>query len=110
MPHLDEGALHAYLDGALVTEAGNAAEAQRGSVSDSQVKDEAIAYPSVAEVEQHLSACADCRDALEKARELREMSASILSAAGPEDVSATRTRRGVLPWKPSSGSSSGLVR
>lgn len=66
MPHLDDGLLHAYLDGALRLERDGAAEVQK--------------------IEQHLSECSECRAALERARELRKTSAAILSAAGPENV------------------------
>ena len=65
MPHLDEGLLHAYLDDALRSDE-EAAELQS--------------------VEQHLSSCAECRAALDDARQLREASAKILADAGPHDV------------------------
>jgi hypothetical protein len=71
MPHLDEGLLHTYLDGALSREADKAAEA----------------FESRQDVERHLNECAECRTALEDARQLREESARILSAAGPGRVS-----------------------
>lgn len=61
MSHVDEGLLHAWLDGALHAEGG----------------DEAL------EVECHLAACADCRARLEEARRLRDEAAAILAAAEP---------------------------
>jgi hypothetical protein len=72
MPHLDEGALHAYLDGALPHE-GDAVADRSMSVTEQ-------------DVERHLSDCPDCSVALENARRLRDASASILSAAGPDNV------------------------
>lgn len=54
MSHLDEGRLHAYLDG----------ERQRES-------------------DTHLSVCADCRQRLDEARRLRDRAGAILRAGGP---------------------------
>jgi hypothetical protein len=61
MPHVDEGALHAYLDGAL--EAYPAAEATR--------------------IREHLAGCAACLDRLEEERALRAEAQEILSGADP---------------------------
>jgi anti-sigma factor RsiW len=61
MPHIDDGALHAYLDGALTE------------------------YP-VAEAERirgHLADCAVCQERLEDARTIRDQAASILGGAIP---------------------------
>jgi hypothetical protein len=60
MPHVDEGLLHAYLDGAFHPEDDDA---------------RAIAH--------HLGHCADCRARLEEARRLRDRAAAILAAAEP---------------------------
>lgn len=61
MWHVDDGALHAYLDGAL--EEYPAAEARR--------------------VREHLDACAECRDRLDDERRVREAAASILGFTAP---------------------------
>jgi hypothetical protein len=61
MSHIDEGLLHAYLD-------GETAGAERSGL------------------EQHLEGCAECRDRLEQARALRDRSAAILSGSGPARV------------------------
>lgn len=65
MPHIDEGALQAYLDGAL---------------------DE---YPTreADHVRRHLEACAVCRERLESERSVRDRATEILGLARP-DVSA----------------------
>ncbi len=61
MPHVDEGTLHALLDGALrAEEPGRATE-----------------------VEAHLRGCPDCRALLEEAAGLRADASDILSAAAP---------------------------
>jgi len=62
MSHVDEGALHAYLDGAL--EEYPAAEARA--------------------VREHLEVCAACRERLEVERGVRDEAASILGLAVPE--------------------------
>jgi hypothetical protein len=62
MTHLDEGLLHAYLDGELSGERP--------------------------EVEQHLADCGECRERLQAARRLREQAREILGAAGPTNLSA----------------------
>ena len=65
MSHIDEGTLHAYLDGAL----------------DLYPEDEAQ------HVRQHLESCAECQRRLEEERAIREEAGSILAMAAP-DVSA----------------------
>ncbi|CAN5804428.1 hypothetical protein BH23GEM9_BH23GEM9_16910 [soil metagenome] len=68
MPHVDEGILHAYLDGGLQ------------SLSD------AGAIPggaTVADIETHLRSCVDCRSLLEAERAVRERAGIVLrDAAG----------------------------
>ncbi len=59
MSHVDEGTLHAYLDGALPAGADRRA------------------------LEVHLVSCASCRTAFEEARTLRDKSAEILQRAVP---------------------------
>jgi hypothetical protein len=86
MPHLDEGVLHAYLDGALPLASELAAEVQSCSDAESRVDGDEVAFRSVEDVEQHLNGCGECRAALEHARQIKEASAGILSAAGPENV------------------------
>lgn len=61
MPHIDEGRLAAWLDGALGAEDPAAA----------------------AELRAHLDACADCRARLEEERALRERASGILALAEP---------------------------
>ena len=61
MSHIDEGLLHAYLD-------GETAVAERSGL------------------EQHLAGCAECRGRLEEARALRDRSTGILSGSGPAAV------------------------
>lgn len=58
MPHVDDGTLHALLDGALRAEAPDRAAA----------------------VEAHLDACADCRARLEHAAALRDDASDVLAA------------------------------
>jgi hypothetical protein len=79
MPHVDEGVLHAYLDGAITDRAARA------------------------DLESHLAACVACRDALDEARALRERARTILDGASPasappppfEEITArARTRSG----------------
>ena len=69
MWHLDEGDLHGYLD-ALPAErhGGTAAQRQR--------------------VDQHLTACAECRGRLEEVRRVRDRASSLLRAASPGDIAA----------------------
>ena len=64
MSHIDEGQLHAYLDG------------ESGAVTDREA------------VERHLETCAGCRERLDTERKLRERAAAILSGSGPGAVSA----------------------
>lgn len=61
MPHVDDGTLHALLDGALRSDDPEAAAA----------------------VEVHLSGCEDCRARLESAAEVRERAFGILAHAAP---------------------------
>jgi hypothetical protein len=61
MSHIDEGLLHAYLD-------GETAGAERSGL------------------EQHVAGCAECRARLEEARALRDRSTGILSGSGPATV------------------------
>ena len=62
MSHVDEGVLHAYLDGAL--DAFGASEAER--------------------IRAHLTECAPCRARLEEERAVRAEASSILAMAAPE--------------------------
>ncbi len=62
MTHLDDGQLHAYLDGELAAE-----------------------RPTL---ERHLAGCAECRERLEAARRLRERSGAVLRSSGPADAPA----------------------
>jgi hypothetical protein len=68
MPHVDDGVLHAYLDGALSALA-DAGELQDGA--------------SVADVEAHLRDCGDCRARLETERSVRAQAGSVLHDARP---------------------------
>ncbi len=68
MRHLDEGALHEYLD---------------------MTEREASAVPPFrrsAEVEEHLAACAECQALLEDVKAIRSKASEILAASGPIDV------------------------
>jgi hypothetical protein len=71
MPHVDDGVLHAYLDGALSALA-DAGELQDGA--------------SVADVEAHLRDCGDCRARLEAERAVRAQAGSVLHDARPAVV------------------------
>ncbi|HEX7117138.1 MAG TPA: carboxypeptidase regulatory-like domain-containing protein [Longimicrobiales bacterium] len=62
MWHVDDGTLHAYLDGEPV-----AFDGRRGF-----------------ELEAHLATCADCAARLDRARRLRDAAHAILHSAGPE--------------------------
>ncbi|MEE8193293.1 MAG: zf-HC2 domain-containing protein, partial [Gemmatimonadales bacterium] len=64
MSHIDEGQLHAYLDG------------ESGALTDREA------------VERHLETCAGCRERLDTERKLRERATAILSGSGPGAVSA----------------------
>ncbi|HEY2823904.1 MAG TPA: zf-HC2 domain-containing protein, partial [Gemmatimonadales bacterium] len=75
MPHVDEGQLAAYADGALDTR-------------------------ERAQVDEHLATCAECRSGLEPARTLATQASAILAGAGPRvgdlqsfDTVAERARR-----------------
>lgn len=66
MPHVDEGTLHAYLDGAidsLIAAGALPADQTRG------------------EIDAHLGSCADCRSLYEAERAVREQSGNVLRAA-----------------------------
>lgn len=63
MPHIDDGILHAHLDGALP------ALSDAGELPDGM---------SAADVVAHLSACADCRARLEAERSIREQAGLVL--------------------------------
>src|SRR5690606_19926117 len=63
MSHVDEGLLHAYLDGALVP----------GS-------------EAYAAIREHLARCADCRVRLEEARVLRDRAAEALLAVSLDEI------------------------
>jgi hypothetical protein len=71
MPHLDDGILHAYLDGALD------ALADAGALPDRM---------SAADVLVHLDACADCRSRLEIERAIRERAGLVLRDAAPRRI------------------------
>ncbi|CAN5459905.1 hypothetical protein BH24GEM3_BH24GEM3_19340 [soil metagenome] len=82
MLHVDDGQLHAYLDGelALLDAAG------------------------AAEIERHLASCAECRARLEEERATRERAHAILRGSGPVGLSepafealAARTAAAVPP-------------
>lgn len=85
MPHVDEGILHAYLDGALdaLREAG---ALPQGTTRES--------------IDAHLAGCADCRALLEAERTIRTRAGAVLDAAAPvvdvppfsELVAASRAR------------------
>jgi anti-sigma factor RsiW len=64
MPHMDDGTLHALLDGALDAEAPEQADAVRA----------------------HLDACEDCRARLEAASRLRDDASDILGSAAPPAI------------------------
>lgn len=66
MSHLDEGQLHAYLDG----EPHDGVTAQRH------------------EIDQHLAECAQCRGRLDEERRVRDRAAAILRTGGPGDAVA----------------------
>jgi hypothetical protein len=73
MPHVDEGLLHAWLDGGL------------------QAMSDAGALPhgiTPANVETHLRACADCRALLEQERAIRERAGLVLHDAALPVVDA----------------------
>ncbi len=61
MSHIDEGLLHAYLD-------GETSGAERSGL------------------EEHIAGCAECRARLDDARSLRDRSAGVLRGSGPVEV------------------------
>lgn len=63
MRHVDEGLLHAYIDGAFEAESAERRD-----------------------IEAHLGACADCRVRLEDARQVRAVAQDVLDAAVPSAV------------------------
>jgi hypothetical protein len=94
MPHLDDGILHAWLDGAL--EALAAADALPDGMQ-------------AADVVAHLEHCADCRGRLEMERQTRERAGLVLRDAAPARLetppfraagaaSSRPRRRTVLPY------------
>jgi len=62
MSHVDEGALHAYLDGAL---------------------DAAYGTSEAARIREHMESCGTCAERLEEERVLQSAAASILASADP---------------------------
>ncbi|HEX6134009.1 MAG TPA: hypothetical protein VFZ24_08595 [Longimicrobiales bacterium] len=95
MPHVDEGMLHAYIDGALD------ALSEAGELPDGMTSEDVVA---------HLDSCADCRARLEAEREVRERAGHVLRDAslaqiepppfaGLEATSRARRRRALpLAW------------
>lgn len=81
MSHVDEGLLHAWLDGALQT--GDAGEAR--------------------EIEDHLAHCADCRARLEEARRLKATTDSILALTEPADLGNVPPFEEILARKAAEG-------
>lgn len=77
MPHVDDGILHAYLDGAI-----DALDAS-GELPAGMTNDDVVA---------HLSTCADCRSRLEAERAVRERAGLVL-----HDVSLPRVEIPPLP-------------
>jgi protein TonB len=63
MPHVDEGQLHAYLDGELPAIGGD-----------------------VGELERHLAGCGECRAALAEARRIHARASALLRAASPPET------------------------
>jgi len=68
MPHVDEGLLHAYLDGALD------ALAEAGALPHGTTRQS---------IEAHIAVCADCRALLDAERALRTRAGAVLDAAAP---------------------------
>jgi hypothetical protein len=90
MPHIDDGVLHAYLDGAL------AALGDAGALPEGMAPGDVIA---------HLEQCADCRSRLELERSTRERAGMVLRDAGPQRVhtpplAATDVQRRRGSWLP----------
>jgi hypothetical protein len=71
MPHVADGILHAYLDGALP------ALEEAGELPDGT---------SAADVERHLRTCDDCRARLDRERVIHEGARQVLEAAAPPPV------------------------
>jgi hypothetical protein len=90
MRHVDEGLMHAWLDGGLQ------AIADAGELPDDL---------TIEDIRTHLQSCADCRALLEEERELRERAGLVLRDALPprievppfESVTPARPRRPILP-------------
>ena len=89
MPHLSDGDLHAWLDGAI-----------------------AGASDEGASLRVHLETCADCAFRLEEARELKAQSGSILSSAVPREAAPPfeQIRENALADTTDVGGKSGLRR
>ena len=89
MPHVDEGILHAYLDGALD------ALHEGGALPDAMTP---------ADVISHLDACADCRARLNIERDIREQAGMVLRDAAPvvhaPPIESLRTTRRAAAWVP----------
>ncbi|MGE0440896.1 MAG: zf-HC2 domain-containing protein [Gemmatimonadales bacterium] len=75
MSHLEEGTLHALLDGEVPSE-------ELGSV------------------ERHLAACASCRAALDEARRFREDAFGLIESLDQQPVAALVVREPMLDWTP----------
>lgn len=93
MSHVDDGQLHAYLDGALDGGVSQDGPAIRGSGSLEGAADGAIGGAGLADqerrrIEDHLQVCPDCRRRLEAARAHREGAREIMGLLGPERVQA----------------------
>lgn len=90
MPHVDEGTLHAYLDGAVE------ALADAGALP---------AGVTRASIDAHFALCADCRAALAAERDIRERAGLVLQDAAPawaeppsyESLRPTTRRRTWVP-------------
>ena len=89
MPHVDEGIMHAYLDGALD------ALHEGGALPDAMTPADVIA---------HLDACADCRARLNIERDIREQAGMVLRAAAPvvqaPPIESLRVTRRAPAWMP----------
>jgi hypothetical protein len=89
MPHVDEGIMHAYLDGALD------ALHEGGALPDAMTPADVIA---------HLDACADCRARLNIERYIREQAGEVLRAAAPvvqaPPIESLRVMRRAPAWVP----------
>jgi len=65
MQHVDEGRLHAYLDGEIARDRSPAAVAELEAI------------------ERHLQACTECRAKMGEARQLRDRASAVLSSSAP---------------------------